>query len=217
MNSKIMTLSIGRPKNFIWKGKQESSGIGKKVVEEAVLSKDGFKNDGVSNLQFHGGPERAVCLYPFEHYAYWERQFEKKLQPPAFGENICVKEMLEKDVYIGDIFSIGDAVIQVTQGRIPCSTISKYNNIDNLLVKLFDTGYTGYFLKVLKEGKVFQNSKIELIERTQEDVTVLFANQTMFQNKKEIQSIKRILKVESLAADWQEKFTKALNNMENSL
>ena len=72
----------------------------------------------------------------------------------AFGENITVTNMLEQNVHIGDIFRLGDAVIQITQGRIPCSTITKRTDMPPLLKRMVETGFTGYLCRVLEEGTV---------------------------------------------------------------
>ncbi|GAA3330648.1 hypothetical protein GCM10020331_084070 [Ectobacillus funiculus] len=62
------------------------TGIGKEEVEGCWLRKESFDGDAVANTSFHGGVDRAVCVYPFEHYALWEKQFGSTLPRPAFGE-----------------------------------------------------------------------------------------------------------------------------------
>ncbi len=69
----------------------------------------------MADKKLHGGPDRAVCLYPADHYIQWEHELGKPLPPAAFGENLTVTNMLEADVCIGDIYKIGNAVIQITQ------------------------------------------------------------------------------------------------------
>lgn len=206
----IIALSVGKPKSFLWKGKNESSGIGKGKVSIAELTKNGFVGDGVANLEHHGGPERAVCVYSFEHYKQWEKEFNVKLSLPALGENLCVSGMLEKDVYIGDVYSLGNAVVQVTQGRVPCSTISKFNDIDVFLKRIVETNYTGYFFKVLQEGTVQADGKLELIERTQDKVSILYANQIFLHDKKNKAGLKDLLEVNELAYVWRQKIEKLL-------
>lgn len=210
MEKSIITLSVGEPKEFDWKGKTMLSGIGKAEISVVNLTKGGFIGDRVANPAFHGGPDRAVCLYPFEHYAYWNEKFALRMSPPAFGENICAVNMLEKDVYIGDIYEIGDCVIQITQGRIPCSTISKFNGEANLLAGLIKTGYTGYFFRVLEEGTVHADHKLKLLERRQSHTTVLEANLIMFSSRKDKASVEKLLKIAELAQSWKEKFEKFL-------
>lgn len=206
----IISLSVGKPKAFNWKGKNESSGIGKGKVTIAELTKDGFVGDGVADLEHHGGPDRAVCVYSFEHYKQWEKEFNVKLSPPALGENLCVSDMLEKDVYIGDVYSLGNAVVQVTQGRVPCSKISKFNDIDLFLKRIVETNYTGYFFKVLQEGTVTSEGKLELLERTQDKVSIFYANQIFLHDKKNRQGLKDLLEVNELAQVWRENVEKLL-------
>ncbi|PWW17518.1 MOSC domain-containing protein YiiM [Cytobacillus oceanisediminis] len=206
----IKSLSIGKPKAHYWKNQKEVSGIDKSKTMNALLTKEGFIGDGVANTDFHGGPDRAVCLYPYEHYQMWGKEFKKVFNPPSFGENICVSNMIEKDVFIGDIFSLGEAMVQITQGRIPCSTISKHNGEDKLLGRIVETGYTGYFFRVLEEGRVGADSCLKLVERKQENISVLDANYTLFHNRKNRRAVEDLLEVQELAGVWREKLEKAL-------
>ncbi|MBY6054202.1 MOSC domain-containing protein [Cytobacillus firmus] len=206
----IISLSIGKPRKHSWKSNEEISGIGKEKINSVFLTKEGFLGDGVANTDFHGGPDRAVCLYPFEHYGMWEKEFRKTFSPPSFGENICAGNMLEKDVFIGDTFSLGESVIQITQGRIPCSTISKHNGEDRLLGRIVETCFTGYFFRVLKEGTVTADSVLKLEERKQASVSVLQGNFIMFHDRRNLKAVEELLRIEELASVWREKLEKAL-------
>lgn len=209
-NPKIKNLAIGKPKDYQWKDGVELSAIGKISVEKAELRRTGFVDDDVANHQFHGGDDRAVCLYPFEHYALWEQEFGITLNPPALGENITAVGMLERDVCIGDIYRIGYAVVQVTQGRVPCSTISKFNREEKFLNKVFQTGLTGYFFRVLEEGTIWNGSEIVLVEKHPKEISVLFANQILFHDQNNKRDIEKILQVNELAEVWKEKLKKLL-------
>lgn len=191
--------------------KEMISGICKETVEEAFLSKEGFHGDGVADLRFHGGPDRAVCVYPYEHYTQWKEEFGGILPPSAFGENLTVSNMLEAEVHIGDIYRIGDAVIQVTQSRIPCSTITKRTNLPLLLKRMVETGYTGYLCRVLEEGIVKQDSEITLLERDTDQVSVLFSNQIYFHHSKDLKAVEKIVEVPALASEWKKSLIKKSN------
>lgn len=209
---KIISLNVGKPETLIFDGKEEQTGIGKKPVKELQLTKSIIKGDGVAATEFHGGEERVVCLYPFEHYAKWEKEYSMKLDIPAFGENLTATDMLEKDIFIGDIFSVGSAVIQVTQGRIPCAKISKFNGV-NLLSRVVETGFTGYFFRVLEEGIIHEDSNIKLVERTQEKVSILHANKVMFHDRSNAKAIEEILQVKELASVWKNKLETMLQKI----
>lgn len=208
--SNVITLSVGKTEVHNWKDKTFKSAINKKEVSEILLTFDGFIGDGVANPEFHGGPERAVCFYPYEHYKKWEKEYNQRLDSPAFGENICAKGYTEENTFIGDVFSLGDAVVQVTQGRIPCSTISKFNHIDTFLSKIVETCYTGYFLKVLKEGKVRKDSTFSRIKSVQTEFSVYDATKVMLIDRHKKEVIEKIINMEALALDWKNRYQKIL-------
>ncbi|WP_204556869.1 MOSC domain-containing protein [Bacillus ectoiniformans] len=192
--------------------KQVHTAICKDIIEEAFLTKDGFRGDDVADKKHHGGPDRAVCVYPYEHYQLWEKEFHTVLPPAAFGENLTVAGMLEQDVCIGDIYRLGDAVIQVTQGRVPCSTITKRIPIPELLKRLVDTGFTGYLCRVLEEGVVRKDSSIELIERHPMKVSIQFTNEVKYHQKTDKEAIRKILNVKELADEWRDSLEKRTIN-----
>lgn len=210
MNRKIINLAVGKPKEFNWNNKKELSAIGKSSVQAVELKKSGFVGDDVQNHKFHGGPDRAVCLYAFEHYSYWEEIFQKKLILPAFGENITATGMVEEQVCIGDIFKIGETIVQVTQGRVPCATISKYNQENQFLKKVVETTLTGYFFRVLEEGTINFDSEITLVEKHSKEISVSFATQILFHQQQDKTSVEKILTVDALAEDWRNRFLKLI-------
>lgn len=216
-NNKVIELknfSIGLPKKMKY-GKDQviDTGICKQTTEEAFLTKEGFIGDGVADLRYHGGPDRAVCVYPYEHYSLWETEFNQSFPSSTFGENVTVTNMLEKDVYIGDIFRIGEAVIQITQGRIPCSTITKRTNHPSLLKRMVQTGFTGYLCRVLEEGIVRKDSNITLLESHPKRVSILYANEIYFHDSKNVEGIKKVLGVQEMANEWQELLVNRLNEL----
>lgn len=210
----LRNLSIGLPRVMKYGNNEKmNTGICKQTTEEAFLKKEGFLGDGVADLRYHGGPDRAVCVYPYEHYLLWEKEFRQPLPPSNFGENITVTNMLEKDVHIGDIFSLGEAVIQVTQGRVPCSTITKRTSNPFLLKRMVQTGFTGYLCRVLEEGKVRKDSQIKRLETNPKQVTILYGNQIYFHRPKDIEGIKKLLTVEELADEWKDMLESRLNKL----
>lgn len=213
----IHTLTVGMPKELIdSKGRSMITGIEKQRVQEVYLSSQGFEGDDVADKKHHGGPDRAVCLYPAEHYIQWEQELGKTLPVAAFGENLTVTNMLEADVCIGDIYKIGDAVIQITQGRIPCSTIDRYIEANTLLKRLIETGYTGFLARVLEEGTICADSTIELVEKHPARISVLYCNEVYFKNNDAI-AMKQIQAVDALAEDWKEKLEKRIQVLQSKV
>ena len=210
----IKHLAVGTPVTMAYgKGKEMQTAIHKAEVDRVFLSKDGFENDEVADKKNHGGPDRAVCIYPYEHYALWEKEFNQSLPAAAFGENLTVTNMLEKDVHIGDIFQIGDAAVQVTQGRVPCHTIDRRFGMTPIMKAMVKSGFTGYLCKVLEEGEVRADSAISLIQSHPKQISVLYANEVNFHRPKDIEGIQKVLEVEELTGEWREFLTKRLSKL----
>lgn len=202
LDREIVWLSKGTPSTLTYKGKEFKSGIAKNQVTELKVMSKGIIGDDVENHDFHGGSERVICVYAYEHYGFWEKLYQTVLPKAAFGENLTLTGMTEKDVYVGDIFQIGDAIVQVSQGRFPCSTINKYTNIHTLLNKIIERGHTGYFFRVLEEGVIYSNSSIKLLEKHSEEISISTIHHTYFHEKNNIKRIESILSLDVLSDEW---------------
>ena len=211
----LLSLNIGLPKEVTYGGKVIHTGINKKQVKEPVyLSFVKFNGDGQADLVHHGGVDKAVCVYTGDHYPYWEKELNQDLVYGAFGENITVSGMREEDVCIGDMFELGQAIVQVTQPRQPCFKLAKKYNIPKLPLYFQETGYTGFYFRVLKEGWV---SSVDTLKRLQSDpkgVSVAFANRIMHKEKQNIEGVKRILEVNALSNSWRKSFEKRISGEE---
>jgi MOSC domain-containing protein YiiM len=201
--SEIIYVSKGLPVHSVYKDESYSSGIWKEPCAELFVSLNQISGDQVANPEYHGGTDRVVCVYPFEHYAHWESLFGDRLSPAAFGENLTVTGMKEDQVCIGDVFQIGKAVLQVSQGRYPCSTINKRNHNHLLLKRIIETGYTGYFFRVLEEGRIASDSQIKKLHSHSEGVTVSSIHHLYFHDPSpSLDAIEKILAVDELASQW---------------
>lgn len=205
---KIKGIHIGEPKLETLTGRSLITGMDKQTVQNIYLSHRGFTGDGVGNLRHHGGSDRAVCFYPNEHYLQWEQEFDKVLKRPAFGENLTVSGMKESEVYFGDIYQIGTSIVEICQGRIPCATISDFNDVPTFLKRTMETGYTGYFARVIEEGTIEGESDIILKERVQEAYTIERGNRILLHNEGNQADIEGMLKLDSLADDWKKRVEK---------
>lgn len=213
MDRQLMFICKGTPKDNLYNGAVFRSGIWKTQADELLVQEQQIEADQVANPAYHGGPDRVVCLYPFEHYAHWEKVFGQPLPISAFGENISASNMTEEQVCIGDIFQIGDAVLQVSQGRYPCATINKRNNNNQLLKKVVETGYTGYFFRVLQPGTIVPSSTITLLSAHPAKVTVASIHHLYFHEKNPPRStIERMLGVAELAEPWRKKLLDKLQS-----
>ena len=134
------------------------SAIGKIQVDgELQLGDLGLNGDQQAEKKIHGGPDRALCHYPREHYADWIRDFPQQAErfcAPAFGENLSTTGLTEQNVYIGDIFRWGEALIQVTQPRSPCFKLNFHFAINDMAQLMQNSGKTGWLYRVIAGGQV---------------------------------------------------------------
>ena len=202
---KIISLQIGLPKTEVYSNVNIKTAMAKKKTDQIAVNSAGIAGDGVGNLKYHGGTDRAICFYPFEHYALWNERFGRQLEMPAFGENLTVSGMTESQTFIGDIYRIGETVVQITQGRIPCSTISHFNREPGLLKAVMETSFTGYFARVIQEGKIRMGDGIELLEWVQDQVTVQYATDVILKRRDGEAGAQALLAIVPLAEDWRKR------------
>lgn len=164
---KIISTNIGEPRVIQWNGKEVETGIFKYPVNEPIyLETDDVVNDHVIDRKYHGGADKACYLYSADHYSYWQKLYpELDLTWGIFGENLSVEGLHEANVNIGDIFEIGEAVVQVTQPRQPCFKLEFRFNDYRIVKQFVDSGFSGVYVRVLETGKVQTGDTVKMIER----------------------------------------------------
>ncbi|NGQ97330.1 MOSC domain-containing protein [Brevibacillus sp. SYP-B805] len=211
MGGIIRSLNVATPQPAIFHGREVMTGIYKSPVEGPVfLARDNFEGDRQADLINHGGPDKAVCVYPDEHYAYWQQELQMTLPPGTFGENLTVSGIRETEVCIGDIYQLGEAVVQVSQPRQPCYKLAGKLGVADMVARVQSTGYTGYYFRVLQEGRVSKGDALRLLARDTHGITVMFANRIKYHDQQNRDAIHRILEVEALAESWRQSFRKRL-------
>ena len=121
----------------------------------------GLIGDAQGNQKVHGGPDNAVYVYSAEHYATWRREEERDdLVFGTFGENLTVTSLHEADVHIGDVYRAGTALLEVTQPRLPCSTLGLRLKDSTFPDRFLASKRTGMYLRVLREGVVRANDEM---------------------------------------------------------
>jgi len=209
----IQSINIALPRNVPVSGnKKIFSGINKKPVEGRIfLDRSGFQGDGVADHRFHGGEDKAVCVYCVDHFPFWEKELKRKLHYGAFGENLSVTGLTESRVHIGDTFKIGEAQVQCTQPRQPCHKLNKVFDFQEMACRVQTTGFSGHYMRVLQPGWVEAGEEIVSLQADPKEISVERANELMHKNKKDRDGIREILSVEALSESWRETFQKRLD------
>ncbi len=163
---KVISTNISVPKEFEWNGKTETTGIFKEPLNDGVyLGKHGVEKDHVADLIHHGGTTKACYLYSFDHYDYWKGEYPNlDWEYGFFGENLTVEGLDEATIKIGDVFQLGETVVQVTEPRTPCYKLGVRFNDQGIIKDFLDVQFCGVYVKVLTEGRVSRNDSMKLIE-----------------------------------------------------
>jgi MOSC domain-containing protein YiiM len=164
---RIISTNIGESKVIRWNGKDVQTGIFKFPVNEPIfLGAEDVENDNVIDRRYHGGVDKACYLYSADHYKYWQNLYPNLEMPfGIFGENLTVEGLHEAEVNIGDIYKIGDAVVQATQPRQPCFKLEFRFNDRNIVRQFIDSGFAGVYVRVIEKGNVKTGDSMELLER----------------------------------------------------
>jgi MOSC domain-containing protein YiiM len=164
---KVLSINVGKPIAVEFDGKLVSTGIFKSPIAGQVsVGKYNLAGDGQADLTVHGGEDKAVYAYPFEHYEYWRHELDRDDMPYGlFGENLTVSGLSESESCIGDRWKIGTALFAITQPRQPCFKLGIRFNDSAMPRRFAKSELTGVYLKVLHEGFVEAGDSIELVER----------------------------------------------------
>ena len=171
---RVVSVNVGLPKTVTLLGRSVRTGFLKEPVSGAIpLSRLGLEGDGQADPRYHGGPTKAVYLYPFEHYAYWSAALSRPdLAPGAFGENLTTEGLLESEVRIDDVFAIGSAKLRVTQPRTPCAKLGLRMGSMRFVKVFAAAGRPGFYLSVVEEGHVEAGDTIVLVSTDRKRPTV---------------------------------------------
>lgn len=191
------------------------SGIAKAPVKAPVLlCRTGFQGDAQGDTVRHGGLEKAVHHYPFDHYAEWKSEIGPHGlldQPGAFGENVSTTGLTEVDVGVGDIFRLGKALIQVSQGRQPCWKLNERFADIRMARCVQATGRTGWYYRVLEEGIVSPSDGLNLVERTNEYWTINRVWHHFYVDTMDEDALRQISELPALAQGWRDHAAKRLS------
>lgn len=177
------------------------------VVGPVTLSRTNLEGDGQADLKHHGGPDKAVCVYPSAHYRYWEERLGHELPPAAFGENFTVSGLDESTLCLGDVFDVGSARVQVSQPRSPCWKIA-HRWHKSLALWVQETGFTGWYLRVLQEGIVQAGDEFRLQARPHPTWTLTRLNKVRYKQVDDTALIARLADAELLSESWREHFAR---------
>ncbi|UZO80220.1 MOSC domain-containing protein [Aquimarina sp. ERC-38] len=163
---KVKSVNIGSPTTVSWKAKEVTTGIYKYPVDKEIyLDKEDVAGDSVIDRRYHGGVDKACYLYSADHYAYWQGLYPYlEWNYGMFGENITLEGLKEENLFLGDIYQLGQAKVQITQPREPCFKLGIRFGTQKVLKQFLNKTFCGSYLKVIEPGAVIKGDTMQLLE-----------------------------------------------------
>ena len=215
---KLVSLSVGLPREVTWHGRIVTTAIFKQPVAGRIaLRKLNLDGDRQADLTVHGGEHKAVYCYPVEHYAYWKKELPGRDLPLAsFGENFSTEGLLEESVHLGDQFSVGSAEVVVTQPRLPCYKLGVRFESDDMVKRFLASARTGFYLAVTREGQVAAGDEINPLALDPHSVPVSEVTRLYVAKRfgeVDAATVRRALQVTAFPESWKEYFRERVAKM----
>ena len=210
---KLLSVNVGLPQTVDIRGRQYRTGIYKSAAAGSRwLRPLGLEGDGQADLKNHGGPNRAVYCYDHENYGYWAAQLGRRdFRYGQFSENLTTQGLLASQACIGDIYRIGgQALIQVSQPRVPCYKLADKLGIPGFEKTFLAANRSGFYARVLQEGRIEAGDSIKLEERDAPGMTVAQINAALHLGECDRGFAERAAQLEALSPEWRRNFEKRL-------
>lgn len=184
-------------------------------TESLQLGMTSFEGDMVQDKKHHGGNDKAICCYNSDHFIKWNNELGFELEPAAFGENLTLEgdAAHENNVFIGDRYQLGEAIVEVSEPRGPCYVIGIRYNFKQFPVLLQKSGFTGFYLRTITPGLVKKTDKLIHMSSHPEQISVMDVNYIRYHDSKNKEGIERLVNLKELSGDWREMFEKKLRKL----
>jgi MOSC domain-containing protein YiiM/ferredoxin-NADP reductase len=214
MNGKVVSLNVGEPRLVTYRGMSFRTGILKTPIDAPLtLKRLNFVGDKQADLSAHGGIDKAVYCYPFEHYGFWRRELGRAALPMGqFGENVTTQGLLECELRIGDIIRMGTAILQVSEPRIPCYKLVMHMDAgSDFSVRFLAANRTGFYCRVLEEGTVAPSDAIALLSRDLSSPAVReVIAATQFADRDPVK-LRRVVRAKDISAKWRSRVRRMID------
>jgi MOSC domain-containing protein YiiM len=207
----IASIQVGRPRELGDEHAREpfdqpwTTSFFKTPVSGPVhVSFTNVEGDEQADLEVHGGPDKAICVYSGDHFPYWAERLGHAIPPGAFGENFTVADLIESGICIGDVWEAGGVQVQVSQPRQPCWKLARRWRIKDLTAQVQATGRTGWYFRVLREGQLQSGDVLTLMERPAPEWTIERANDVMYRRRRGRGAEEALAAVPALSESWRD-------------
>ena len=195
---RLLTISAGKVMPLFGNHHPDYKSVASAIRKKAVSALDnpatvdittlGIKGDEQADLSVHGGIEKAIYVYPVEHYAFWNELLTRETKQPvhlehgAIGENFTIEGLLETEVFVGDRLRIGELEFAVVKLREPCYKFNAAMRYKGAAKAMLQSGFSGWYLRVIKTGVLTAGAQIKLIPGPRE-TSIAQQNQKLLNNR----------------------------------
>ncbi len=178
MPARVISINVGRPVAAAWVGRPFRTSIHKHPVSGPVkVETRGLDGDQVSDTEFHGGRHLAVYAFAREDLDTWAERLGKEIPDGHFGENLTTSGIDVNEALIGERWSVGTAVFELADVRIPCHTFDEWMRrtgyqVDKWIKRFMAEGRPGPYLRVVQPGDISAGDELTVISRPEHHITV---------------------------------------------
>ncbi len=171
---RVLSVNVGQPRQIQSGEATVLTSIFKSPVEGRIAARRyNLYGDRQADLTVHGGPWKAIYVYPSEHYKYWTEELPGMDLPfGVFGENLTTQGITEQTAHIGDQFRIGSVVLQISQPRMPCYKLGLRFGRADMVKRFWKSGKPGIYFSIVQEGELGRGDSIEQLHADALQVSV---------------------------------------------
>lgn len=211
--ARVVSVHVGPAQRFDEPdtGRSWVSAIDKAALTGPVwVGRENITGDEQADRRHHGGPDKAVFVYPAEHYPAWRAELAlPSVGPGAFGENLAVADLTEDDVCLGDVWDVGAVRLQVSQPRRPCWKPARRWGVADLVPRIHASGRTGWYLRVLAEGSLRAGDAMVLRDRPYPQWPLSLVNHTMRAPGSDPATTRELAQCPALPDRWRQEITRS--------
>jgi len=203
----LLSVNVGMPAPLgTWQGERIISGIRKAPDSgpRVAVGATNIDGDGQADLTVHGGPDKAVYIYPADHWPWWKAQAQFEAAPASFGENLTVRGADEHAIRIGDVFHWGTVKLEVSQPRAPCFKFAMLTGREDLGARMTVSGRTGWYVRVLETGDAPTHGMLTRIATQEAMPTVHEAFVAIYHPRVRSDVIEKVLAAPALSGAWRD-------------
>jgi len=168
----VLSVNVGLPREIEWHGKRATTAIWKAPVDGPVLvGEENLAGDEQADRSVHGGIDKAVYAYAREDAEWWEGETDRPIDLGGFGENLTLRGVDVSRALIGERWSIGSALLEVAQPRIPCWKLGARMGDRGFPRRFLAADRPGAYLRVIEQGSLAVGDDVVVVHRPTHHLT----------------------------------------------